>query len=514
MARNPEVNSQKKRYLEIRYDPKGGSRWARSSDFIQHRLIPRVLNHAEIPNDTARVARLERSYHGRRRLRIGEAEAVATIMESMTNGTKLRYKRFTVVDVKEGKKAKVIPEYRSPFGLFWPGGWKNGFMLTRSVKHEHNKHMREAMRNLKRATHTRLVDRLTGKSTIKQTLDADEAFRDAIDEGRSKVFEWRASLVSKIVERNPLRAGKKAFKIGRTSEQLFNEIYSTLVRAADDNNLMDPADMIHGPLEKPLKEVQRFQTTKTGAVLGIFAGGQKILDTVNDAISIGVSGNKILSRDSIRHPRVLLRSLGGGALYEFFYNEVSRYWLGRTLFPPPSVLELTNDKRMDRQVVAKLKKLEGILTADLPDGLSKKHQIVVADAYIRASNAAAPRLEVFSEAIMDKFDGVIGKSKDIQDKIAENSLVSKLLRRGGKAPVRTETSDDPRAILKEASEAYGGEPKSVKAQADAILEYGDRVLASTALTKEERMRWERAVLEAKRLNGMYDQAVKITTLVA
>jgi hypothetical protein len=192
------------------------------------------------------------------------------------------------------------------------------------------------------------------------------------------------------------------------------------------------------------------------------------------------------------------------------YEKAEKHWLGRLLFPPPPLVEKAADRAMERGDVAREAKLRAILSSpNLSNPIESRHQRIVAEEFIRAYQADAPRLDVFIDTIVDGTVGAINTVTDpVRKFVAESNLIPDFV----KDKIPPPSYDSPKSIVEEANEAYGIDPKPVKEQVDAILDYADLVLESGELSNVERVRWEIARDAAERLDYNYQLAVGIAGL--
>lgn len=545
MGQNFEATGHRARYLVV---SRGEKTLRTKAQEMGQKLLNKALHNVEPlaqTEDPQAIAIQRNHYFGIKRLRPGfgrtnsEAVKVAHVLEALSGGSKIKYRDFKVTDVKVNKDGEVKSEKelnrRRQIWLL-RRGWQKGNLLTGSVEKAHNTNVRIAKQDLRRATHAGLKGFVFGEREMVKALAEDRKDQRRINKaiGREKIWKiipkmrwygWRAGLVAKFSERNPHRVGKNSFQVGKTPDQLFNEAYAFITRFMD--NKPDPGQKIGGPFEKWLTKIDEFQQSPAGVFAATVWGDKKLYDTATDAINWTTNINKAGSRDYLRHPLYSARNTGVLLLYQKRYERMEgkgwtalRFplvifgipiapvpkWAMRVFGPPPPlVIEKAADRRMERGDVAREAKLRSILNAtDIRDPMAAQHQKVVAEQYVRAYEANAPRLDVFIDTLTDTITGKGNSAKDAMLRFAPK-FVKKLF---DSEESMTQAQKDARAIIHEANEAYGADPKPAKEQVEAILAYADRVLAAP-LTKLERVRWEIAKKSAEKLKANYDQAMVI-----
>lgn len=487
---------------------------------IHQRLTGMGLNGFEdmTPAPQARQVVIPRNRGLGINLRHGEAQKVAQAMEEMGQttfqGTDILGYKWHIDDVKIDRKgrARVTGLGR------WMFGWDT------AVKRAHKKNVKEAQRDLARATHT------DGKSTrhkenpVKQSLkreNAEAKMLQAVDASATVHGwqGWRAKGMALIAEANPYRSaeGKSSrfLKPGQSRGETYGQLHTMMLQVADAQ--LDPADKIHGPFEGGVKLLQRFQRGAGGAILSAFAGDIPLFTKGTNAM---VTGNKVASRDArseltVRGIARVARRLLVIDKYGKFYGKQG--FVGRLIFPADSLVEQAADRRMQRGNIAKLAKTEAtLLTPNVHSRLGQMHQRIVAEEFVKAYNAPSPLIEILTESAYKNIDGAVENTTKTT-KNAVEKVVSQV-EKGLPKFLRRRPKDDqngqpvnPREDLRKAIEAYGDKPMSTADQVAALLAHADSVL-TLPLTPIERARWTIAREYALRFARLEQAAQAVVTV--
>ena len=448
-------------------------------------------------------------------IRRSERKPIARAIAEMgfaSEGTALWPKKWNIERVRVDRKGRehVMTLHE------WPFGW------GAKIRKEHNKQVASARRVMPRVIQTDLVSSLQLRNPVRNALVREQVeHRKIVRADRKEGIGPLARLVAKFLEPQPLGISRLSFRVGDSRRSIYDQIHTTMLQMADEH--LDPANRIHGPFDRVVKRLERFQKGPLGNLLTssasdvpfVGAAIEKLFDLTSPMITI----NKALSRDargevSVRAGLRILRRIKGIEAYGDAYQRWG--FLRKLIMPEQSFVEDAVDRRMNRGNVAKFAKAEAIIRVDprtLRNPLQVQHQRVVAEEFIRAYNAPAPILE---QLINKGIDNVENKVGNVQKQAAQfgervaSAVESKLpsaLRR--KAVVATEKPVD---ILKTAEEAYGGQPMSIRQQVDAILAHADEVLALPNLDKKARVLWQRSKEYAKRFNNLFNAAHAVTIL--
>ncbi|HSD98386.1 MAG TPA: hypothetical protein VLB73_01645 [Patescibacteria group bacterium] len=451
-------------------------------------------------NRTPVMVEIPRSNRFAKRLSADEsartAHAIAQHGLPTAQGTSLDLSRWSIEEVRVDAKGQVKQRKI-------PRSWK------RKVRAAHMFEVSSSQARQNSTVHLDGMSRFLKKTPIREALRRESQEADRLKRAdKSTVVSgwmgWRAKFVGLLAEGNPVRAANRYLKVGQSRHDAYGQIHTMMLQVADAQ--LDPADRIHGPFEQGVKLLQRFQRGVGGAAVSSLLGDVKGILKLSDSL---VTLNKFASRDA----RAEL-SLGGVlrvARRLFVIDRYGRFYGKRgmmsrlVLFPADSLGELAADRRMQRGNVAKLAKTEAILTAHFAeDSLEGMHQRMVAQEFIAAYNAPAPRLEFFTELGYDKVNELTHAVEDGAQHVAEK--IQHPLRRGEATQKVKETKQ---GVVEQAASAYGDTPVSVAKQVEAILEHADTVLASGNLTPIERVRWTIAKDYAERFNRLQQVAQKV-----